>query len=165
MMGLKFKSSSGDPLRFVFYLPFIFSTVALLIMMVTIVLNVLLRMIIGQPILGTVEIAKLTGLIVISFCIPYVQFNKGNVFVDFIYTRLKKKAKTILSILSYLFIILLSALTLYALYLDFIVSYNSGEESEILNWPLFPFKVIWASSWLSLVAIGVLQLLRKEKGR
>ncbi|GAB3042206.1 TRAP transporter small permease [Virgibacillus ainsalahensis] len=124
------------------------ASLTIFLMMIFITVNVFFRMI-GNPLIGTVEIVKLMMVIIIMFGLAYCEFEKFHISVEIFYERFPKSIQKFLLIFSYL---LGAAVTLLISLVYFKVGYNSFEaglrQTELLQIPLYPFEFVIAIGFI-----------------
>jgi TRAP-type C4-dicarboxylate transport system permease small subunit len=76
-----------------------FAQFALIILMLLVVVNIVLRVVFGSPILGTYEITGFLFAIVISLAIGYCSFQDGHIKVDFLAERFPLKVQIVAEII------------------------------------------------------------------
>jgi len=90
-----------------------------------------------SPIIGTYELVSFGAGILVGFSLPITTFEKGHVYVDFLFLKLPKKIQKVLHILTNLMGI---ALFVGAGYYLFIMGYDlqgAGEVSSTLQLPYY----------------------------
>ena len=76
-----------------------FAQFALIILMLLVVVNIVLRVVFGSPILGTYEITGFLFAIVISLAIGYCSFQDGHIKVEFLAERFPLKLQIVTEII------------------------------------------------------------------
>ena len=66
--------------------------IALTFMMSLTVADVILRYF-KRPIVGTYELVALSGAVVIGFSLPFTSCQRGHIFVDFLLSKLPRRAR------------------------------------------------------------------------
>jgi TRAP-type transport system small permease protein len=124
--------------------------VVLMVMTVIIVGNILGRVLFQTPIFGTIEIAGLTGAIVVSISVILAERARRNIVVDVIATRFPRRMRAICDGITHL----LSAGTLgilfWAMFKFSLDSLLGGEYTGTLGISPSPFQFIWAFCLLGL---------------
>jgi TRAP-type C4-dicarboxylate transport system permease small subunit len=92
----------------------------------------------GKPILGSYELAGLSGAVLIGFALPYASWTRSHINMDFLILKLPKKGFNILvSFTRILSILLFASIGVY-LFKKGIYLYRSGEVSLTLKMPYYP---------------------------
>jgi TRAP-type C4-dicarboxylate transport system permease small subunit len=117
------------------------AAIALAFMLSITVIDVFLRAV-WKPIVGVYEIVSLTGAIVIGFVIPLTSWEKGHVYMDFVYDRFSDKVKCILNVSTRILVILFFIFLGIALLVVGEELRSSGELLLTLTIPLYPFTYL-----------------------
>lgn len=152
-----------------------FGTVALVLgsicmcgVMGIVVANVIGRVLLGQPVPGTVEVAGLGGLGVVAIALGCVTWRRSNIVVrilaDRFPLRLRGWADALTSTIS------LAALVVLAIAIgkDVIYAASYAQETGVLKIPTVPFKVVWCVGVVSLALVvlrDILEGIRKGLGK
>lgn len=125
----------------------------LLVMMAVITLNVLTRAIFNTPIYGTVELASLTGVIMVSLIFAYTQLLRQNVIVSIVVDRMTRRLRQIFDLFTLLISMAFVGLVVWtsgAFALRF-----RHEITEVFEISSFPFRTIFALGCLVLFVVLV----------
>jgi C4-dicarboxylate transporter DctM subunit len=115
-----------------------------LIMVVLVTAHVLSRDLFSRPLVGVVELEELMLVILVFLGMPYTQFKRGHIGVDFLVSRMAKRKQNILSCAtSLLSLILFLAIAWQSVSLSR-VYWEKGVSTLFLRIPLFPFMWIIA---------------------
>ena len=123
----------------------VIGAIALLIMMVIVVGNSLGRSLFRTPILGAIEFAGLTGVIVVSVAVGYAERERKNVAVDVITSKLSPRANAIFDIFSLFLSLCTLIFVLWAMLGDAVESFSVHEVTFATSTPVAPFKFTWAA--------------------
>lgn len=123
--------------RFLRFL-YILGGISLIFIMSLTIGDVFLRFM-GRPIVGTYELVCFGSALVIGFSFPYISWNRGHIFVDFlikIFPSAVKKAFQVATRLLAIALFILAGLNLMKYAIDL---YRVGELSPTLYIPYYPF--------------------------
>jgi TRAP-type C4-dicarboxylate transport system permease small subunit len=96
--------------QFIVKLVFVTASVGLMIAMMTVVLNVGGRALFASPLLGTVEIVGMAGLLLVPFALFITERNRAHIIVRMLISRFPRRLQSLLAILT--FILSLGAIVL-----------------------------------------------------
>ncbi|MBW2598583.1 MAG: TRAP transporter small permease [Deltaproteobacteria bacterium] len=111
---------------------------AILIMMALTCADVVLRLF-RHPIPGTYEIVGLMGTVGVSFALAYTTAKKGHIAVEFLTSRMPKKAQAIVAAAGELFSVLLFGIIVWQSALYALDLKRTGEVSLTIEMPVYPF--------------------------
>ena len=92
---------------------------------------------IGRPIPGDFELVQFGCAIAIAFFLPYCQFSRGNIIVDFFTVRATPRTRRLLDALGALMLALVMALLAWRAGAGTVAMKASGETSMIMSLPLW----------------------------
>jgi TRAP-type C4-dicarboxylate transport system permease small subunit len=92
---MSFRSKLG---QLIIKLVFVIASVGLLITMVAVVLNVLGRGFFASPLLGTVEIVGMAGLLLVPFAMVVTERNRAQIVVRMVVSRLSQRVQSLFTI-------------------------------------------------------------------
>jgi TRAP-type C4-dicarboxylate transport system permease small subunit len=121
-----------------------FAQFALIILMLLVVVNIVLRVVFGSPILGTYEITGFLFAIVISLAIGYCSFQDGHIKVEFLAERFPLKMQIVVEIILKLVALVFFAITTWTLWNYGIYLKNVGEVSPSAKIHFYYFVFIIA---------------------
>ncbi len=131
------------------------SLVSLLLMMLLTVADVIMRKLFNNSILGTVEVTEMMMIVLIFFALARTEDLNGNVKVDLVISRLSSRAQAGFDIFTQLvcwllFVIATIACLVYAENMRL-----SGEVSQDLHIPIWPFVyfIAFGTAMLSLMLL------------
>jgi TRAP-type C4-dicarboxylate transport system permease small subunit len=108
------KTSFGLKLgQLITQLDFIISSVGLLITMVTVVLNVGGRALFSSPLLGTVEIVGMAGLLLVPFALVITERNRAHIVVRMLVSRFSQRLQSLFVIFCFLLSLVAVALLVW----------------------------------------------------
>lgn len=108
------KTSFGLKLgQLITQLVFIISSVGLLITMVTVVLNVGGRALFSSPLLGTVEIVGMAGLLLVPFALVITERNRAHIVVRMLVSRFSQRLQSLFVIFCFLLSLVAVALLVW----------------------------------------------------
>ena len=136
--------------------------IALTFMMSLTVADVILRYF-KRPIVGTYELVALSGAVVIGFSLPFTSCQRGHIFVDFLLSKLPRRARdglqTVTRVLG-IGLFLLIGWNLVQMGKDL---QRSGEVSLTLQLPFFP--VVYGMGICCFVLLSTERGERNSSGR
>lgn len=148
-MNSMMKAARNDPIermleRTSFVLA-VFAGLCLLFMMALIAVSVIMRYVVGQPLLGINEIVQLTAVGMVMTSLPFCTFHNGHVTVDIFDNKIGAWGRMIGDIVSrVLSIVALSVLCWRAL-LRVFDSFEFGDTTNMLGLSLWPFYALLAA--------------------
>lgn len=120
------------------------SSVVLFFMMLLTIIDVVLRKTVSQSILGTVEVTEFMLVIIIFFALAHTETMNGHVKVDLVMSRFSEKIQGIVDMFTQFICFIISIMITWST-----LSYSeqmraSGEVSQDLWIPIFPFIYVVA---------------------
>jgi TRAP-type C4-dicarboxylate transport system permease small subunit len=94
-------------------LVFVIASVGLLITMVTVVLNVLGRGFFSSPLLGTVEIVGMAGLLLVPFAMVVTERNRAQIVVRMLVSRFSQRLQSLFVIFTFILSLVAVALLVW----------------------------------------------------
>ncbi len=137
----------------------------LAIMMLVTLTDVVMRYL-GKPIFGSMEIVCFTSAVVIGFAIPYTQWTKGHIIVDFLLDMLSPRAVKIFQIVTRIMGIILFLFAGYNFILYSFDLMKSGEVTPGFRIPYYPITFgLAAASFLQVITLfcDLLNTIWEEK--
>jgi TRAP-type C4-dicarboxylate transport system permease small subunit len=101
-MGVIKMSFGLKPGQLIAKLVFVIASVGLLITMVTVVLNVGGRGLFASPLLGTVEIVGMAGLLLVPFALVITERNRAHIVVRMLVSRFSQRLQKLFSIFAFI---------------------------------------------------------------
>jgi TRAP-type transport system small permease protein len=131
------------------------ATVVLMAMTAVIVGNILGRALFRTPIFGAIEIAGLTGSIVVSISVILTERARRNIVVDVVATRFPSRMRAICDGITRLLTTGTLLILFWAMFKFALDSLTGGEYTGTLGISPSPFQFIWAFGLLALCAYVV----------
>jgi TRAP-type C4-dicarboxylate transport system permease small subunit len=146
------------------------SAVALFGMMMLTVADVFGRYVLSNPIKGTWELVGFMLVAAGGWGMGYCQIRKGHIRVDFLLSRFPEKIRAVLTILAnFLGLVAFSLLCWRCvLYAQYYLSIKTGNATDTLHIPLYPFVLVLAvgAGMLALVILfDLIHSIAKVKGK
>ncbi len=116
----------------------IFAAVAVTLMMLLTCADVLLRFF-RYPVPGTYEIVGFLGAIMVSFSLALTSLEKSHIAVEFIVEKLPEKFQKIIDQINSLICTILFGLICWYSIINALDYHESGQVSETLQMPIYPF--------------------------
>lgn len=122
----------------------ILATLALIAMATIIAMNILGRTLFGKPILGTVEIAGLAGVVFAAIAVPFVEKEHRNVVMEVVSSRFPPRMKGFTD--AFVLLVSLGAVGVltWAMFRESQLAASFAEATTVTRIPLAPFKYIWS---------------------
>jgi TRAP-type C4-dicarboxylate transport system permease small subunit len=118
-----------------------------------------------HPILGDVELVQLGGAVVVAAFLPYTQYRRANVIVDFFTTGTSARARARMDAAGIVIYTAVMALVCWRVAVGCVDIHAAGERSMLMDLPLWlPYLLMLPGLGLC-VLIGVVQLTRMAAGR
>ena len=133
------------------------ASVILFLMMLLTITDVFLRKVFSNSILGTVELTEFMLVIVIFFCLAQTEVMNGHVKVDLVLSRFSERTQGLVDMITQFVCFLLSGLITWSTLVYSEKMRASGEVTQDLWVPIYPFIYIVAVG----CAILALTLLMK----
>jgi TRAP-type C4-dicarboxylate transport system permease small subunit len=117
----------------------------------------------AHPILGDVELVQLGGAVVVASFLPYTQFRRANIIVDFFTTQASASTQRRLDAFGTLLYTLVLALVTWRVAVGGIDIHAAQERSMLMNLPLWVPYALMVPGLSLCVLIGIVQLLRSAQ--
>jgi len=135
--------------------------VALVGMLLLTVADITGRSVFNDPVPGTVEVTSLVLVVVVFLGLAHSEDLGDHISVDLLYVRVGDRWKAVLDVFADLISVVVIALMAYQLYVFAWRQQETGAESPVLEWPVWPFVLIAAfGSALFALSIGFKLVLR-----
>ena len=132
--------------RLIIKLMIVVTSVALLITMVMVVLNVGGRGLFGSPILAAVEIVGLAGVFLISFAIGFTEKERSHIVVKMLLSRLPKRLQQFFAIFTFCLSLGTVALLLWGGFVEaWELANTPGATTYVLHLERAPFAFVWVA--------------------
>jgi len=114
-----------------------------------------------MPILGVEEIVEVLVVVVAILAIAYTAYARGHVSVELVTSRLSKRIKIIICVITSFLSIVIFAIVTYASIISAISYVKKPEEvTFILSIPFAPFRVVMAIGFLLLTIVLIIQMVQ-----
>lgn len=127
--------------------------------------SVIGRAFFASPILGDVELVQLGCAVVVTSFLPYTQFRRANIIVDFFTTGASAAAQRRMDALGVLLYTAVLALVTWRVAVGGIDIYAAGERSMLMDLPLWIPYLLMLPGLALCVLIGLVQCVRMAGGR
>ena len=138
--------------------------IALLVILALTVADITGRSAFNSPVPGTVEVTSMLLVVVVFFAVAHSEDMGDHITIDLIYERLGDRARFVLDTLADLFGIAVLALMSFQLYHFALRNVDSGAETPVLDWPIWPFVVVAALGALGYMAATSMRLILRFMG-
>ncbi len=136
------------------------SMVALIMMMVIVVANIIGRMFFNAPIMGTIEIAGLAGVVVVSAAMGITERRRRNIMVDIVVNRFSRGLRSVIDSLTRILSLVAVGFLFWAVAESAMESLARDEITLTLALGIFPFRATWACGLLVLLCFLFLHLIQ-----
>lgn len=113
-----------------------------------------------HPILGTYEITEVLFLVLSACALAYTQVRRGNIAVYFVVSKLPRRSQAVVSSITNLLSLVLFIVICWQSFLFAKHLWLSGEVSNVLLIPRYPFAYVLASGFAILSAVLLVDLLK-----
>jgi TRAP-type C4-dicarboxylate transport system permease small subunit len=125
--------------------------------------SVIGRAFFSHPILGDVELVQLGGAVVVASFLPYTQFRRANIIVDFFTTRASERTQRRMDALGTLLYTAVLALVAWRVAVGGIDIHAAQERSMLMGLPLWIPYALMLPGLALCVLIGAVQLARMRR--
>lgn len=98
----------------------------------------------SRPFPGTVELTSMFLTVVVFLAVAHSEDMGDHITIDLIYERLGKRGRLLLDLFSDFLTIAILALLAFQLYKFGLRNLDSGAETPVLQWPMWPFVFVAA---------------------
>jgi TRAP-type C4-dicarboxylate transport system permease small subunit len=140
-MGMNFLAKS---IQSIIRVLLVIAAVALMTMMGIVVANVIGRIFFKSPVLGTVELAGLAGVVLIAVAVGITEREHRNVIVEVVSRRLPPRTRAIAGAFTLFLSLGAIAFLSWAVFGSALHAATTGEHTETLVIATAPFEFIWA---------------------
>ena len=137
----------------------------LIAMAVMTVVSVIGRTFFDAPILGDVELVQLGNAVVVASFLPYTQYRRANIIVDFFTTGVSERTQGLLDLAGTALYTLVMALVLWRVAAGGIAIHEAQERSMLMDLPLWVPYLLMLPGLALCVLIGLVQCARMARGR
>jgi len=153
--------------RLITKLMIVVASVALLITMLMVVLNVGGRGLFGSPILAAVEIVGLAGVFLISFAIGLTEKERSHIVVRMLLSRFPKRLQQLFAIFTFFLSLGTVVLLLWGGFLEaWELATTPGATTYVLHLDRAPFAFVWVAGCIVLggfLLYHLIEVLREVK--
>ncbi len=125
--------------------------------------SVIGRAFFSHPILGDVELVQLGGAVVVASFLPYTQFRRANIIVDFFTTGASARTQRRLDAMGTWFYTAVLALVAWRVAVGAIDIHAAGERSMLMSLPLWIAYMLMLPGLLLCILIGAVQAVRQMR--
>jgi TRAP-type C4-dicarboxylate transport system permease small subunit len=125
--------------------------------------SVIGRAFFSHPILGDVELVQLGGAVVVASFLPYTQFRRANIIVDFFTTGASSRTQRRLDAMGTWFYTAVLALVAWRVAAGAIDIHAAGERSMLMSLPLWIAYTLMLPGLLLCILIGAVQAVRQMR--
>ena len=135
--------------------------VALLAILFLTVADITLRYLFNAPVAGTVEVTSAVLVVIVFLGLAYSEDLGDHITVDLLYERVGPRTKTVLNYFAWALSVIVLGLMAFQLYHFALRQQESGAQTPVLEWPIWPFAMVAAfGSALYAVAVFVKIILK-----
>lgn len=143
----------------------VIATVATVIMMVGIAIDVFYRALYDKSLPGVLELSETALVAAVFLGIAYTGSTNSHIQVDLLTERLPERARQIVVAIAWL---LTTAFLAWATYATVLRAMKSTNENEIrmglVNWPMFPARWLIAIGFAAMLLVALVNVARTLKG-
>lgn len=137
----------------------------LLVMLFLTIADIAGRSALNNPVPGTVEVTSVLLLVVVFFAVAHSEDMGDHITIDLVYERVGNRSKMVMNVFADIVTIAIMGLLAFQLYHFALRNLDSGAETPVLDWPIWPFVFV-ACFGAGLYAIStVLRLFLRLSGR
>lgn len=134
------------------------AAICIVIMMVVVVANILLRAILGKPLLGTIDYVNILMALTISLGLAYCALKNAHIAVEFIIEKFSAKTQALIGVM-----INLTGLVFWAVTAWYMTAYarnimDTNLVASTVSIPMYPFVYLAALGFLALSLVLVLKV-------
>jgi TRAP-type C4-dicarboxylate transport system permease small subunit len=129
--------------------------------MALVVINVLMRVIFNNPIMGIYEYVGYLTAGIIAFSVSYCALQNAHIAISFIFEKLPLKSRKIIDIITGFIIVLFLLFLCVQVVVYALKVMSSGEVSPTAKMPFYPFIFMTA---LGLFVLSVIEFIKIMKG-
>ena len=126
--------------------------------------SVIGRAFFSSPIMGDVELVQLGNAVVVASFLPYTQYRRANIIVDFFTTGTSERTQGILDFAGTVLYTVVLALVLWRVAVGGIAIYEAKERSMLMDLPLWVPYMLMLPGLALCVLIGLVQCVRMAQG-
>ncbi len=141
----------------------IIATLALILMATIIAINILGRSLFGKPILGTIEIAGLAGVVFASIAVPFVEKEHRNVLMEVVVTKLPPRVRAFTDAFVLLVSLGVVGILTWGMFRESQYSASYTEVTTVMRIPMAPFKYVWSVGATLLCVILLWNVIKSVK--
>ena len=130
----------------------------------TTVVSVIGRAAFASPIEGDVEMVQFGVAICIAACLPYAQFQRANIIVDFFTTGASARTRSCMDGLGTLLYSLVMAVVAWRVAAGGLAAWRNGEVSMLLSWPVWVSYAAMVPSLVLACVVGLYQVSVPQVG-
>lgn len=138
--------------------------VALVALLALTVADITGRSAFNNPVAGTVEITTLILVVVVYLGLAHSEDLGDHITVDLLYVRVSDRVKAILDVFADTLTMAVLGLMAFQLFRFSFRQQDSGAESPVLQWPVWPFVVVAALGALGYSVSTFLKLILRARG-
>jgi len=127
-------------------------------MMLVTVADVIGRRLFNHPVKGSYELSEFMLVIVVYFNLASCELRDGNVTIDLLVSRFRKRTQSIINSFAYVLFLLISCLLTWRLFV-YGINEVGGYHTTVLQIPIFPFPLIAALGCFLLSFVVLVRLL------
>ena len=127
--------------------------------------SVIGRAFFSSPIMGDVELVQLGNAVVVASFLPYTQYRRANIIVDFFTQSTSERTQGLLDLAGAALYTLVMALVLWRVAAGGIAIHEAKERSMLMDLPLWVPYMLMLPGLALCVLIGLVQCVRMAGGR
>ena len=128
---------------------------ALLAILALTVADITFRFLFNNPVSGTVEVTAAVLVVVVYLGLAYSEDLGDHITVDLIYERIGPRTRVVFDYFAWALSVVVLSLMSFQLYHFALRQRESGAQTPVLEWPIWPFAIV-AAFGTALYAVAVL---------
>ena len=132
---------------------------AMTVMMVFVAVDVTLRKVANMPILGSIEITQFILAICASFGLAQCAVNKGHVVIDMLISRLSRRTRGLLGIVTGILGVGVGVLMTWQLFNYIFITMKANNVTGVLYIPIWPFVALVTFGFALFCAVLIIHFL------
>lgn len=145
----------------------VLATIATMVMMIAIIIDVAARAITGASVPGLFELGETVLVAAVFLGMAYTGATNGHIAVDLLTERLSPALSRILVLIAWIATAVITAWLIYATGLRALASFKSNEmRMGLVNWPIWPGRwliVIGLVAMLLVALVNIVRVARNEE--
>jgi TRAP-type C4-dicarboxylate transport system permease small subunit len=140
------------------------SGAALLVILFLTVADITGRSGFSRPVPGTVEVTSMLLVVVVFLAVAHSEDKGDHITIDLVYERVGRGTKWLFDVFADSLTFIVMAFIAYQLYQFGLRNIDSGAETPVLDWPVWPFVFVGAFGAAMYAVSTVMRVVLRVKG-